>query len=551
VLGVGQDSAWALSLRTLSEAGARFFGRRAQIASPRAVLCARDTDRVSGTAHKLRRLNSVMESVENREHRAVGSDEVTTLAIPPALASDADECVDGAGTVRPAYRDVLEGWAASTRSMEAARATTQRHFTERGITFGSPNGKPAAIFPFDPIPRVIESDEWTFLERGLAQRAMALDAFVSDCYTSQRALRNGAVPAHLVYSSSGYLRDLVGVRPPRATWCHIAGIDVVRVNGSLHILEDNVRCPSGIVYALEARAAMTAAAPSLIATAGVRPLDEYPERLRRILERIAPRPWDTSIVVLTPGPYNAAYYEHRVLADHIGAAIATGSDLIVHEDEVWRRTPSGELARVDVIYSRVNAEWLDPLVFRPDSLLGAPGIIDAWRRGNVAIANAPGTGVADDKGIYPYVPAMVRYYLGEEPLIDNVPTYDLEDPAQLQHVLSSLDRMVLKPVDASGGYGIEFGHLLSAAQRDDLKGRICAAPRSWLAQEMVQLSKAVCLTEDGTFEARAVDLRPFVLIDERPWIVPGGLTRVAADTRTLVVNSSQGGGSKDTWVLQH
>ena len=474
---------------------------------------------------------------------------MTDLAIPPALASVADECVDDAGSVRPAYRNVLENWAASTRALEAARDTARRHFTERGITFGAPSDQPAAIFPFDPIPRVIESDEWIHLERGLTQRAMALDAFVSDCYTSQRALRNGVVPARLVYSSTGYLRDLVGVRPPRATWCHIAGIDVVRVNGTFHILEDNVRCPSGIVYALEARAAMTAAAPDLLEATGVCPLDEYPHRLRRILERIAPRPWDTSIIVLTPGPYNAAYYEHRVLAEHIGATIATGSELIVHEDEVWRRTASGELARVDVIYSRVNAEWLDPLVFRSDSLLGAPGIIDAWRRGNVAIANAPGTGVADDKGIYPYVPAMIRYYLGEEPLIANVPTYDLEDPLQRQHVLSALDRMVFKPVDASGGYGIEFGHLLNAAQRDDLRNRIIAEPRSWLAQEMVQLSKAVCLTEDGTFEARAVDLRPFVLIDERPWIVPGALTRVAADPETLVVNSSQGGGSKDTWVL--
>jgi uncharacterized circularly permuted ATP-grasp superfamily protein len=475
---------------------------------------------------------------------------MTSLAIAPGLASQADECVDGAGEVRPAYRDVLEGWAASTRELEAARAVTQRHFADRGITFGTPNGDPTAIFPFDPIPRVIDSVEWKFLERGLAQRAMALDAFVSDCYTSQRALRNGAVPARLVYSSTGYMRDLVGVRPPRATWCHIAGIDVVRVNGELCILEDNVRCPSGIVYAMEARAAMAAAAPELLAASGVQPLDEYPARLRRILERIAPRPWDASIVVLTPGPYNAAYYEHRILAERIGAALTTGDRLVVHEDEVWRRTEDGELARVDVIYSRVNAEWLDPLVFRGDSLLGAPGIIDAWRRGNVAIANAPGTGVADDKGIYPYVPAMVRYYLGEEPLIENVPTYDLEVPAQLQHVLASLDRMVLKPVDASGGYGIEFGHLLSEAERDDLRRRMCAEPRSWLAQEMVQLSKAVCMAGDGGFEARAVDLRPFVLIDERPWIVPGALTRVAADTHTLVVNSSQGGGSKDTWVLQ-
>src|SRR3984893_3668955 len=475
---------------------------------------------------------------------------MTTLALPRALPFDADECVDAVGAVRPAYRDVLEGWVASGNDLEATLATTRHQYAERGIKYGATNGAPAAIFPFDPIPRVIDADEWALLERGLAQRAMALDAFVSDCYTSQRALRNGAVPAHLVYSSVGYLRDLVGVRPPRATWCHIAGIDVVRVTGQFHILEDNARCPSGIAYLSEARAAMTTAAPAWLATAGVRSLDEYPERLRRILERIAPRQWDASIVVLTPGPYNAAHYEHKMLAGHIGAALTTGNKLIVHEDHVWRRTPTGELARVDVIYSRVNAEWLDPLVFRPDSLLRAPGLIDAWRLGNVAIANAPGTGVADDKGIYPYVPSMVRYYLGEEPIIDNIPTFDLENAVQRQHVLSSLERMVLKPVDASGGYGIEFGRLLSTTQQADLSRKVSAQPRAWLGQEEVQLSKAVCLTEGGDFEARTVDLRPFVLVDERPWIVPGGLTRLAADSETQVVNSSQGGGSKDTWVLR-
>jgi uncharacterized circularly permuted ATP-grasp superfamily protein len=254
-------------------------------------------------------------------------------------------------------------------------------------------------------------------------------------------------------------------------------------------------------------------------------------------------------VVLTPGNYNAAFYEHELLADEVGASLVEGHELIVSEDEVFRRDAEGLMQRVDVIYSRVNSEWLDPLVFRPDSMLGAPGIIEAWRRGNVAIANAPGTGVADDKAIYPYVPAMVRYYLGEEPLIANIPTYDLGDRRQLEHVITHLESLVLKPVDASGGYGIHFGRLLTAAQRESLLARVAAHPRSWLAQEEVALSRAVCLRGDGGLEARAVDLRPFVLLDERPWIVPGGLTRVAANPDTLVVNSSQGGGSKDTWVL--
>jgi uncharacterized circularly permuted ATP-grasp superfamily protein len=290
--------------------------------------------------------------------------------------------------------------------------------------------------------------------------------------------------------------------------------------------------------------------PQWFATGSVRRIDDYTTRLCRILQRIAPRPWEAAIAVLTPGPYNAAYYEHRLLAEEMGATLVEGHELIVSEDEVYRRDTDGTIQRIDVIYSRVNSEWLDPLVFRSESMLGAPGLIEAWRRGNVAIANAPGTGVADDKAIYPYVPAMIRYYLGEEPLIDNVPTFDLGDRVQREHVIAHLDRMVLKPVDASGGYDIHFGRLVGPVERAELVGRIEATPRQWLAQEEVQLSRAICLSRDGGFEPRAVDLRPFVLLDERPWISPGGLTRVAVDPQTLVVNSSQGGGSKDTWVLK-
>jgi uncharacterized circularly permuted ATP-grasp superfamily protein len=294
---------------------------------------------------------------------------------------------------------------------------------------------------------------------------------------------------------------------------------------------------------------MESLAPDWFELAPVRPIHGYTGRLRRILQRIAPRQWDADIVVLTPGAYNAAYYEHRLLADEMNATLVEGHELIVVEDEVYRRDSEGVAQHVDVIYSRVNSEWLDPLVFRRDSMLGAPGLIEAWRRGNVAIANAPGTGVADDKVIYPYVPAMIRYYLGEEPLMDNVPTYDLTDERQRAHVVTNIGSMVLKPVDASGGYGLHFGRLMSSPDRAEFLDRVMANPRQWLAQEEVALSRAVCLRAGGGFEPRAVDLRPFVLLDERPWIVPGGLTRVAGDPDELVVNSSQGGGSKDTWVL--
>ena len=467
------------------------------------------------------------------------------------LPRGADECVDIDGNVRAPYAGLLAKLERGAGGLPRMRRDAQRWFADRGVTFGVPTEGVAPIFPFDPVPRVLSSGEWRSLTRALSQRAMALDHFVSDCYGAQRAIRHGVVPGRLVYSSTGYLRDIVGIRPPRATWCHVSGIDVVRLQGTFHVLEDNVRIPSGIAYALESRRAMEALAPDWFELAQVRPIHGYTARLRRILQRIAPRQWEADIVVLTPGSYNAAYYEHKLLANEMHATLVEGHELIVVEDEVYRRDTEGAVHRVDVIYSRVNSEWLDPLVFRRDSMLGAPGIIEAWRRGNVAIANAPGTGVADDKLIYPYVPAMIRYYLGEEPLMDNVPTYDLTDDIQRAHVHANIGSMVLKPVDTSGGYGIHFGRLMPAEERAELMTQVDADPRHWLAQEEVELSRAVCLRSGGGFESRVVDLRPFVLLDERPWIVPGGLTRVAGDPEELVVNSSHGGGSKDTWVLTH
>jgi uncharacterized circularly permuted ATP-grasp superfamily protein len=467
------------------------------------------------------------------------------------LPRGADECVDIDGNVRAPYAGLLAKLERGAGGLPRMRRDAQRWFADRGVTFGVPTEGVAPIFPFDPVPRVLSSGEWRSLTRALSQRAMALDHFVSDCYGAQRAIRHGVVPGRLVYSSTGYLRDIVGIRPPRATWCHVSGIDVVRLQGTFHVLEDNVRIPSGIAYALESRRAMEALAPDWFELAQVRPIHGYTARLRRILQRIAPRQWEADIVVLTPGSYNAAYYEHKLLANEMHATLVEGHELIVVEDEVYRRDAEGAVHLVDVIYSRVSSEWLDPLVFRRDSMLGAPGIIEAWRRGNVAIANAPGTGVADDKLIYPYVPAMIRYYLGEEPLMDNVPTYDLTDDIQRAHVHANIGSMVLKPVDTSGGYGIHFGRLMPAEERAELMTQVDADPRHWLAQEEVELSRAVCLRSGGGFESRVVDLRPFVLLDERPWIVPGGLTRVAGDPEELVVNSSHGGGSKDTWVLTH
>ena len=465
------------------------------------------------------------------------------------LPVGADECLRPDGRPRSPYAQLLETITADTDKLHDVQRRAAQWFDAHDVTFGAPADGSTPIFPFDPIPRVLGAAEWARLERGLAQRATALDQFVADCYGAQRALREGVVPARLVYSSTGYLRDIVGCRPPRSTWCHVAGIDVVRVDRTFHVLEDNVRVPSGIAYALMSRAAMRDIVPDWLHAAGVCSVDDYPSRLRHILQRIAPRPWDANVAVLTPGAYNAAYYEHRLLADGLGAELVEGREIIVHEDEVYHRGADGSMERVDVLYARVNSEWIDPLVFRRDSMLGSPGIIEAWRRGNVALANAPGTGVADDKAIYPHVPAMIRYYLGEEPLLENVPTYDVGDDRQRRHVIARLETMVLKPVDASGGYGLHFGRLMAADERDHLARRLEAHPRAWLAQEEVQLSRAICLSPDGGLEARAVDLRPFVLMDDQPWIVAGGLTRVAANPQTLVVNSSQGGGSKDTWVL--
>jgi uncharacterized circularly permuted ATP-grasp superfamily protein len=479
-----------------------------------------------------------------RVQEAVESQAAERRALPAA----ANECLDAGGRPLPGYGDLLQAVLDEPDRVRQLGDDAQAWFAGHRVTFGPPVNGEAPTFPFDPIPRVLTAAEWSHIEAGLSQRVLALDSFVADCYGAQRALRAGVVPARLVYSSTGYLRDLVGIRPPRSTYCHISGIDLVRSGTGFAVLEDNVRIPSGIAYALVSRHAMLELAPQWVAQHRVRSIDVYPEQLRGVLRRIAPRQWDASVALLTPGAYNAAYYEHELMAEALGATIVEGSDLTVYDNVLYRHG-GGELHQVDVLYARVSAEWLDPLVFRPDSYLGVPGIISAWMHGNVSIANAPGTGVADDKAIYQYVPEMIRYYLGENPILPNVPTHDLSSPKQLKHVQTHLENMVIKPVDASGGYGVIFGKLLSQEQRRNLSTELAAHPRQYVAQDEVALSKAVCVAPGGGLEARVVDLRPFVLLDEQPWVVPGGLTRVAADPDELIVNSSQGGGSKDTWVL--
>ena len=474
--------------------------------------------------------------------------EVSQAMAVGALPESANECLTADGSPRPGYRAILDTVRDDPARAQRIGHDAQEWFSRHQVTFGPTVDGVAPTFPFDPIPRVLTAAEWAHIAAGLSQRVLALDSFVADCYGAQRALRAGVVPARLVYSSSGYLRDLVGVRPPRSTYCHISGIDLVRTGGDFAVLEDNVRIPSGIAYALVSRHAMLDVAPDWLDGHEVRSIDSYPSQLRDVLRRIAPRQWDASMAVLTPGVFNAAYYEHALMAEALGASIVEGNDLTVYDNVLFRHR-EGELNRVDVLYTRVSAEWIDPLVFRGDSLLGIPGVISAWMHGNLAIANAPGTGVADDKVIYQYVPAMIRYYLGETPILPNVPTHDLADERQLRHVQANLDSLVIKPVDASGGYGVIFGKHLSSGQHEQLCAELAAHPRRYVAQDEVTLSKAICLGHDGNLEARVVDLRPFVLLDEQPWVVPGGLTRVAADPDALIVNSSQGGGSKDTWVL--
>jgi uncharacterized circularly permuted ATP-grasp superfamily protein len=460
-----------------------------------------------------------------------------------------DEMFSSARVARPSYdtlHDVLG--TLSSDDFRARCALRDRSFRDQGITFSlSGEERP---FPLDLVPRVIPADEWEVIEAGVAQRVRTLEAFLSDIYGAGEVINDGVVPRRLLTTASHFHREAAGFEPPNGVRVHVAGIDLIRdAQGRYRVLEDNLRTPSGISYVVENRRAMTHVFPELFASHRVRPVANYPSHLLEALRSAAPSGRsDPTVVVLTPGVHNSAYFEHSFLARQMGVELVEGRDLVCRDGYVAMRSTDGE-QRVDVVYRRVDDEFLDPLHFRPNSLLGCPGIVNAAREGRVAIANAIGNGVADDKAVYPYVPQLIEYYLAEKPILANVETYKPEDPEVLEWVLERLDHLVLKPVDGSGGYGLVIGPHASESQLASLAVEVASNPRGWIAQDVIQLSTSPTLCGDH-FEPRHVDLRPFAVNDgSKVWVVPGGLTRVALPEGSLVVNSSQGGGSKDTWVL--
>ena len=406
------------------------------------------------------------------------------------------------------------------------------------------------VWPFDILPRIITAPEWDMLEAGLKQRILALNLFLKDLYHGQRILKDGVVPPELIYRGQDFRREIMDIDPPHDIYTHISGVDLIRDEaGRYLVLEDNLRTPSGVSYMIENRMVERRILPEFFARYRVRRVEHYPALLLQALRFLSPRGADdATIVVLTPGIYNSAYFEHTFLAKEMGVELAEGRDLVCKNDKVYLKTTLG-LRQVDVIYRRVDDDFLDPLVFRPDSTLGVAGVIDAWRAGNVALVNAPGSGIADDKAVYAYVPEIIRYYLGEAPILQNVPTYQMTDPQDRAYVLDNLEKMVVKAVAESGGYGMLMGPSSTPAQRAEFAKKIEGNPRNYIAQPVVQLSRHICYL-DGELESRHLDLRPFIIYGDGVQVVPGGLTRVAMEEGSLVVNSSQGGGTKDTWVLE-
>jgi uncharacterized circularly permuted ATP-grasp superfamily protein len=435
---------------------------------------------------------------------------------------------------------------------ERQRAAEQEIGTS-GVTFGAATDGEQGDrpWPFDVIPRVIEATEWRYLSAGLLQRLAALNAFIDDVYHGQTVVRDGVIPAELVSDSPNFRPECVGVEPLGGVWAHICGSDLVRdEDGTMYVLEDNLRVPSGASYMLENRVVSKHAFPELFRSYSVEPIDQYVPRLGAMLASLTPSVADPRIVLLTPGIYNSAYYEHAFLAHQLGVDLVEGCDLVTGRDDcLYARTIDG-FDRVDVVYRRVDDLFLDPDVFRRDSLVGVSGILRAWRAGNVALVNAPGTGVADDKSLYPFVGDLVRYYLGEDPLLPSVGTWRCADPADLKYVLANLDSLVVKPANESGGYGVVIGPMSSPSALKDVARRIEDHPAGWVAQSPILLSTMPTLTTEG-FEPRHVDLRPFSLCGpNETYVTSGGLTRVAKNTNSYIVNSSQGGGSKDTWIVQ-
>ena len=460
-----------------------------------------------------------------------------------------DEMFESPGSARSSYREIHAALAQMTQDELRGRTDALgASYLAQGVTFDFAGEE--RPFPLDAVPRVIDQAEWQHVEAGVAQRVRALEAFLADVYGAQRAVADGVVPAGLITSSAHFHREAAGIEPANGVRIQVSGIDLIRdEQGAWRVLEDNVRVPSGVSYVISNRRVMAQTLPELFVSMRVRPVGDYPHKLLSALRASAPAGVeDPVVVVLTPGVYNSAYFEHTLLARLMGVELVEGRDLFCSGGRVWMRTTAGP-TRVDVIYRRVDDEFLDPLQFRADSMLGSPGLMLAARLGNVTIANAVGNGVADDKLVYTYVPDLIRYYLHEEPIIPNVQTWRLEEKGALEEVLDRLDELVVKPVDGSGGKGLVIAPSASRAELDELRGRLLRDPRGWIAQPVVQLSTIPTLVDDG-MRPRHADLRPFAVNDGSDvWVLPGGLTRVALPEGELVVNSSQGGGSKDTWVV--
>ena len=467
-----------------------------------------------------------------------------------------DELFDADGSPRPHAVALAAGLQSlGPERLAAAGRRRDAIFVQQGITFDTTGEDGPTLerpFPLDLVPRILPASEWTHIKRGLAQRIRALNRFVDDVYHAREIVRAGIVPWRLVVSRSHFARAAHGIRPPGGVYCHVAGCDLVRdSDGSWKVLEDNVRTPSGISYVLENRVAMTRLLPGLFSEYRVRPVDHYPQLLLAALRTVAPAAeGEATVVVWTPGPLNSAYFEHAFLARQMGVELVEASDLVVRDDVVYMRTTHG-LQRVHAVYRRLDDDFIDPLEFRPDSALGVPGLMRAYRAGTVALANAVGTGVADDKAIYHYVPEMVRFYLGEEPLLENVPTYLMSDPKLMAYALGRMDELVFKPTGESGGKGVFIGPTTAKIELAGLADVIRRSPEKWIAQEVVKLSTVPTADEHGVLSPRHVDLRPFAVFGETISIVPGGLSRVALTEGSMIVNSSRGGGSKDTWVLEN
>jgi uncharacterized circularly permuted ATP-grasp superfamily protein len=464
-----------------------------------------------------------------------------------------DEMLDQSGEIRPHYRQ----FCSLFETLGADEFADKRHsidlaFLRQGITFnvyGDSQGT-ERIFPFDLVPRVIPAKEWEYLERGLVQRITALNLFLRDVYHEQKIVKDGVIPAHYILSGKHFRREFVNFKVPKDIYIHVCGTDLIRGDdGSYMVLEDNARCPSGVSYVLENRRAMKRSFPDMFERIGVRPVDHYPQELLKMLQYIAPPGVpNPTIVLLTPGAYNSAYFEHTYLARQMGIEIVEGRDLVVTDARVFMRTTKG-LQPVHVIYRRIDDDFLDPTVFRRDSMLGVPGLVNAYRAGHISLANSIGTGIADDKVMYYFVPRMIKYYLDQEPIIPNVPTYLASEEADMKYILDNLPKLVVKAANESGGYGMLMGPKAAFKEIEIFRQRIQADPRNYIAQPMIPLSCHPTHVEGAAFEGRHIDLRPYIICGEKTTVAPGGLTRVALRPGSLVVNSSQGGGSKDTWVL--